>query len=155
MSVTGTTAVAHQALTFGTATDGACVCVCVPCFLGERTRNSLKRGARMLRRWAGRYKPTLTSSGFQKQPRSHGCSQHQQRYGSRTTAPALQTDLCGSHGAFGLICVCSFHLEMYTYMHSIIIPYIYFRVQFTHTSSNLILAYSSVPGTACSSTRSK
>ena len=48
------TTVAHQVLPFVTATDGAsvCACVCVLCFICERTHIS-KRGARTLRRGGG------------------------------------------------------------------------------------------------------
>ena len=67
-----TTAVAHQALPFVTATDGAsaCACVHVLCFLRGRTRN-LKRGARMLRREQGNPNPHLPPRDLN-QPRSYG-----------------------------------------------------------------------------------
>ena len=55
-----TTVVAHQVPPFVTATDGAsvCACVCVLCFLLERTHH-LNTGAIMLRRGQGDVNPHL------------------------------------------------------------------------------------------------
>ena len=53
----GTNAVAHQALPFVTATDGASVCVRVRAMFPTGT-NTLKRGGRAAQ-GTGRYKPTL------------------------------------------------------------------------------------------------
>ena len=109
VSVTGTTAVAHQALTFFDSHGWCtCVCVCVPCCLRERTHN-LKRGTRMLRRGQGDTNPhflEISKSTVQLR------LQHQQRYGSSTTAPALQT--LAFVTATVLLCsyVCIIHQEI-------------------------------------------
>ena len=93
---------AHQLLPSVTDTDGVSVrvCLCVPCFLWERTQN-LERGARM-QRVRGDTKPTTTFSGFQKKPCSHGCNnssvstavQQDQRFKLR---PSPQPRCVGAH----------------------------------------------------------
>ena len=88
----GTTTVAHHVLPFVTDTDGASVfasCVCVLCFLWDRTHN-LKRGGRTLRQGQDDTNPYIlprdlasNHAATVKQPRSHGYNN------SSTRAPAL------------------------------------------------------------------
>ena len=94
------------------STDGASVWarVCVLCFLWRQTHN-LKRGpcARTLPREQGDTNPHLrTSSGFEKQPRSHG-------YNSSSSASSLWCFVAAT--ACVHMYVCSVHEE--TFIHAL------------------------------------
>ena len=67
----GTTAIAHRALPFVTATDGASVCVRVHAMFPIGTNIKSQERCKDAAQGAGQYKPPLTCSGFQKQARSH------------------------------------------------------------------------------------
>ena len=86
----GTTAVTHHVLPFGTATGGAPVCASVRAVFPIGTNTKSQERCKDAAHGAGRHKPTLISSGFQKQPRSHGCN-NSGGTSSSVAAPEFQT----------------------------------------------------------------
>ena len=103
----GTTTVAHQFLPLVTATDGesVCACVCVLCFLWERTHH-LKRGETTLRTGHGDTNPHLlprdSKSNFAATVTTTAAVQR--HYNSTS---ASNSGLCDSHCAFCVLYMCA------------------------------------------------
>ena len=123
----GATAVAHQALPFVTATDGASECACERHVSYRNEHILLSREGQ--ERFAGGKSDTIDPHflGISKTTAQRRLKQHQ-RYNSSTTAPALQA--LAFVTAMVLLCsyVCSVQQE--TFRHVLDHDYIYFHVQF-------------------------
>ena len=151
----GTTAVAHQALSFSDG-RGRCIYVCAcACHVSYRNITYSQERCKGAAQGAGRYKPTR-SRDFKRKRAATDTTTAAVRQPHNSTS-ASNSGLWDTHCAllysyhiisYHISCVCAVFSRRYLYMHSII-PHLListYNFKIKHASSNLILPYSSIPG---------